>query len=195
MINLPSTDDALRIADFLQDHTGWSGFWDKRHGVWRVAEDDPCSDLYEEDADVGKVIAFMAAHSGKKAEELASGRDLPGYLAGMWLRELAVKLAVAGDLAVSVHSYEHPSPGQELEVTLTRVPDCGSIMIGRSQPGDEVLITFDRWLSIKDPPDVENVVNIIRSVLSASARPRSGSRRQHGGRYLARLIRRSAVPV
>jgi hypothetical protein len=69
VISLPSTDDALRISAFLDDYTGWSAFWDKRHGVWRVAEDDPCSGLYEEDADAGKVIAYMAAHSGEAARE------------------------------------------------------------------------------------------------------------------------------
>ena len=63
MINLPSPDDASRIAAFLEDHIGWSAFWDKHHGVWRVSEDDPRSDLYEENADADQVIAYMAAHS------------------------------------------------------------------------------------------------------------------------------------
>jgi hypothetical protein len=112
-----------------------------------------------------------------KAAELASGHDLHEYLAGMWLRELAVKLETFGDLAVSVRSYDHPSRGQELDVTLISAPDCGSITISNSPSGNDCLITFDRWLSISDQPAVENVVNVIRSVLSANACPRSGRKR------------------
>jgi hypothetical protein len=41
----------------------WSAFWDKEHGVWRVAEDDPSSDLYAESTDANAVIAYMKAHS------------------------------------------------------------------------------------------------------------------------------------
>jgi hypothetical protein len=63
MIHIPAPDDAARIAAFLDSRTGWSAFWDKRHGVWRVAEDDPCSDLYDENADARQVIAYAAAHS------------------------------------------------------------------------------------------------------------------------------------
>jgi len=40
----------------------WSAFWDKQHGVWRVAEDDPRSDLYAESPDATAVIAYMKAH-------------------------------------------------------------------------------------------------------------------------------------
>jgi hypothetical protein len=40
---LPAPGDAARLARFLQDHQCWSIFWDKRHGVWRAAEDDPDS--------------------------------------------------------------------------------------------------------------------------------------------------------
>ena len=46
MARLPEQRDALRIAAFLGSHPGWSAFWDKHDGVWRVAEDDPHSDLY-----------------------------------------------------------------------------------------------------------------------------------------------------
>jgi hypothetical protein len=41
MTKLPDPGDALRIAAFLHSHPGWSAFWDKHDGVWRVAEDDP----------------------------------------------------------------------------------------------------------------------------------------------------------
>jgi len=63
MINAPKPDDVLRIADFFRIHIGWSVFWDKRHGVWRVSEDHPESDLYEENADAEKVIAYVTAHT------------------------------------------------------------------------------------------------------------------------------------
>ena len=63
MIRLPDHDDALRVAAFLEGHPGWSAFWDKRSGVWRVAEDDPHSDLYAENAHADMVIDYMSAHA------------------------------------------------------------------------------------------------------------------------------------
>jgi hypothetical protein len=60
---LPDHGDALRIAGFLDSYPGWSAFWDKRDGVWRVAEDDPRSDLYTEDAQAGGVIDYIVTHS------------------------------------------------------------------------------------------------------------------------------------
>jgi hypothetical protein len=63
MTRLPEHGDALRIAAFLDAHPGWSDFWDKRDGVWRVSEDDPHSDLYAENADAKTVIDYMATHS------------------------------------------------------------------------------------------------------------------------------------
>ena len=63
MIRLPDHGDALRIAAFLDSHPGWSAFWDKRNGVWRVAEDDPHSDLYSENAHADMVIDYMSAHA------------------------------------------------------------------------------------------------------------------------------------
>jgi hypothetical protein len=63
MARLPDHDDALRIAAFLESRPGWSAFWDKRDGVWRVAEDDPHSDLYAEAADADGVIDYIATHS------------------------------------------------------------------------------------------------------------------------------------
>jgi hypothetical protein len=53
----------LRIASFFGIHIGWSVFWDKVHGVWRVSEDDPSSQLYAENKDAQRVIAYVAAHS------------------------------------------------------------------------------------------------------------------------------------
>jgi hypothetical protein len=37
---------------------------DKRFGVWRVAEDDPDSDLYPESSDADTVIGYIVAHAG-----------------------------------------------------------------------------------------------------------------------------------
>ena len=64
MAVLPDRDDARRIAAFLDEHAGWSAFWDQRYGVWRVSEDDPGSELYAEDADAGRVIDYMRATAG-----------------------------------------------------------------------------------------------------------------------------------
>lgn len=63
-VNVPHPDDASRIANFFGAHIGWSVFWDKRYAVWRVSEDEPTSNLYEENADSHKVIAYVTAHSG-----------------------------------------------------------------------------------------------------------------------------------
>jgi hypothetical protein len=35
-VNVPDSDDAMRIASFFGMHIGWPAFWDKRHGVWRA---------------------------------------------------------------------------------------------------------------------------------------------------------------
>ena len=73
-------EEAARLIIFLQDHLHWSAFWDKKHGVWRVAEDDPDSDLYIESSDADTVIGYIAAH------------DLRGALPGF--QELADRLRV-----------------------------------------------------------------------------------------------------
>jgi hypothetical protein len=48
---------------FLRDHPRWSVYWDKKHGLWRVVEDDPDSDLYAESSDVDTVIGYIRAHA------------------------------------------------------------------------------------------------------------------------------------
>ena len=63
MTKLPDHGDALRIAAFLERNPGWSAFWDKRDGVWRVAEDDPTSELHAESADADGVLDYVALHS------------------------------------------------------------------------------------------------------------------------------------
>jgi hypothetical protein len=60
---LPTPYAAARIADFLAEHLSWSAFWDKRDGVWRVAENDPDSDLYAASRDADVVIRYMTANS------------------------------------------------------------------------------------------------------------------------------------
>ena len=63
MTFLPPPADAARVSCFLADHLRWSAFWDKRFGVWRVAEDDPDSGLYAESRDADTVLAYITAHS------------------------------------------------------------------------------------------------------------------------------------
>ena len=67
MTKLPNHGDALRIAAFLESHPEWSAFWDKRDGVWRVAEDDPSSELNGESADADEVLDYMATRSQRDA--------------------------------------------------------------------------------------------------------------------------------
>ena len=63
MTSLPAAADAARLTPFLRQHSWWSAFWDKRYGVWRVAEDDPDSALYAESRDLDTVISYITAHS------------------------------------------------------------------------------------------------------------------------------------
>jgi hypothetical protein len=60
---LPQPGDAERVGRCLADHPQWSAWWDKRFGVWRVAEDDPDSYLYAESSDVDTVISYITEHS------------------------------------------------------------------------------------------------------------------------------------
>jgi len=59
---LPSPGDVARITCLLRDQPRWSVYWDKKHGLWRVAEDDPDSDLYAESSDADAVIGYIMAH-------------------------------------------------------------------------------------------------------------------------------------
>jgi hypothetical protein len=63
VIVLPPPEDVARVTRFLQDHLLWSAYWNKRHGVWCVAEDDPDSDLYAESQNAETVISYIAEHS------------------------------------------------------------------------------------------------------------------------------------
>jgi hypothetical protein len=57
-----AAEAAARLISVLQDHPCWSASWDKRYGVWRVAEDDPDSGLYAESSDTDTVISYIQAH-------------------------------------------------------------------------------------------------------------------------------------
>jgi len=59
----PGPEAAARIIRALREHPCWSAFWDKRHRVWRVADDDPDSGLYAESSDADTVISYIRAHS------------------------------------------------------------------------------------------------------------------------------------
>ena len=63
MTVLPSAADAVRDSCFLADQPRWSIYWDKMCGLWRVAEDDPDSDLYAESSDTDTVIGYIMAHA------------------------------------------------------------------------------------------------------------------------------------
>jgi hypothetical protein len=63
MTSFPASSAVAQLTSFLQQHPWWSAFWDKEHGVWRVAEDDPDSALYAESADAAEVLRYMAEHS------------------------------------------------------------------------------------------------------------------------------------
>ena len=103
-------------------------------------------------------------------EYLACGQDHLEYLAGTWLRELAVQLAACDRVTVSVVSYDDTA-GYELEVALESAPHHDPIVIGRSQPGDHCQITLERWLPISGEPGIADAVNTIHAILAASARP------------------------
>jgi hypothetical protein len=60
---LPPDADAARIVCLLADHPQRSAYWDKKHGLWRVAEDDPDSDLYAESSNADTVISYIVAHA------------------------------------------------------------------------------------------------------------------------------------
>ena len=63
MTALPAPGEAARLARFLREHPRWSVFWDKSHGMWRAAEDDPDSALYTESRDIDTVLGYITAHS------------------------------------------------------------------------------------------------------------------------------------
>jgi len=67
-------------------------------------------------------------------EYLARNQDHLEYLAGTWLRELAVKLAACDGITVSAVSYDDTA-AYELEVTLVSAPHHDPIVIGRSRSG------------------------------------------------------------
>jgi len=104
----------------------------------------------------------------QQVEKLARHLGHRDYLAGTWLRELAVDLASHDDLSVSVVTYEGKSQG--LEVVLMGAPHCDGIMIDHNKTGDQCQLTLERWVWLNDEPAVVNAVSLIRSVLNASAR-------------------------
>jgi hypothetical protein len=51
---------AVGLGRFLADQPRWSVYWDKKHGLGGVAEDDPDSDLYAESRSFG-----WPSHAGR----------------------------------------------------------------------------------------------------------------------------------
>jgi hypothetical protein len=63
MTVLPSATDAARLSCFLRHQPRRSIYWDKKRGLWHVAEDDPDSELYAESSDADTVIGYIVAHA------------------------------------------------------------------------------------------------------------------------------------
>jgi hypothetical protein len=63
MSNPLTPQQIARLQDFVRSNPQWSVFFDKRYGVFRVSDDDPGSDLYEENDELDKVLAYMTMHS------------------------------------------------------------------------------------------------------------------------------------
>ena len=103
-------------------------------------------------------------------EHLDCDQEHLEYLAGTWLRELAVKLAGCDGLIVSAVSYDDMA-GYELEATSADAPHHDPIVIGRSRTGEHCQVTLERWLPIDGEPGIEDAVNAIHAILAASARP------------------------
>ena len=170
MTKLPDHGDALRIAAFLESHPGWSAFWDKQRRGLAGGRRRPhlravrgkrgaptrCSTTWPRtlNGTYGMIVVNKRLLSGTPddvratVEYLARDQDDHEYLAGTWLRELAVKLAACDGLTVSAVSYDDTA-GYELEVTLVSAPHHDPIVIGRSQAGDHCQITLERWLPIE----------------------------------------------
>ena len=101
-----------------------------------------------------------------QVEQLARDLEPHDYLAGTWLRELAIALAQNDELVVSVATYD--GGGQELEVRLANAPSSDGVVIGRGANGDECQISLDLWVGIKDGPSVEQAVGLVQALLRAS---------------------------
>jgi hypothetical protein len=102
-----------------------------------------------------------------QVEQLTRDLEPHDYLAGTWLRELAILLAMNTDLVVSVVTYDRG--GQELEVRLASAPSSDGLVIGRGATGDQAQISLDLWVGIKDGPSVEQAVGLARALLRACA--------------------------
>ena len=75
LASVPPPAAAARVCSVLQDHPRWSAFWDKRYHVWRVAEDDPDSNLYAESSDAEH---HHRLHPVPRLTPRAPGRRPPG---------------------------------------------------------------------------------------------------------------------
>ena len=109
-----------------------------------------------------------------RLEELCRALDQHEYLAGTWLRMLAVELTQRPNLRVSLVTYLNeshvPEGGQELEILFADDPHCEPVMIDRDHIGEHCQITWDRWLRIGNDTEIENAADMIASVLNTCAR-------------------------
>jgi hypothetical protein len=109
-----------------------------------------------------------------RLEELCRYLDNHEYVAGAWLRMLAVELTQRPNLTVSLITYlndsQVPEGGQELEVLFADDPQCEPVMIDRDHVGEHCQITWDRWLHISNATEIGNAADMIASVLNTCAR-------------------------
>jgi hypothetical protein len=54
-------------------------------------------------------------------------------------------------------------------VTLVRAPHHDPVVIGRSRTGDHCQITLELWLPIDGEPGIQDALNAIHAILTASA--------------------------
>ena len=92
-------------------------------------------------------------------------REQTEGLASGWLRDLAVKLA--GDPALTVSVITHEDSTQELEVLRTGPPHHTEQTID----SDRFARQHAETLPIAGPPDVENAVVLVRSMLFDDTKP------------------------
>jgi len=179
MAVLPDREAARRIAAFLDEHAGWSAFWDKRSGVWRVSEDDPGSELYAEDADAGQVIDYMNARTGHVGggEEAASadretGTDgtavvidprliafmLPGIPGSVRIARFHVRAALAfhelGQLAEDAAVITSELVTNAVQHACSDVTQTIGVTIARAEDPDAVIV------AVSDPSPHAPVMHI-----------------------------------
>jgi hypothetical protein len=108
------------------------------------------------------ITICKAILSGAKPAQIREQTE--GLIPG-WLRDLAVKLA--GDPALTVSVITYQDGAQELEVLRTGPPHHTEQTID----GDRFTRQHAETLPVAEPPDVQNAVALIRSMLLDDTAP------------------------